>query len=307
MNGIKSPSRGAWRDKPEVGSLWGIKFVAALARSLGRPVARAFLWIVTYYFFVSRPDRVRACMEFRVRAGASVRPWPMLRHLLHFSHCALDRLYFLRGELDHFRVYRVGHEHLADLAEKKRGAVLLGCHLGSFEALRAASRAHNLPLFVVADFANAGRLNAVLSLFGDNSTTRFLDASTDPVAMGLKLKEAIDSGGLVAILADRAGQGRSVEVMFLGKMAPLPAGPYLLAAALDCPVYFTTAFYSAPRRYELLCEPLFDRISLPRNNREQAVQSYAQAYAQRLERYAKIYPDNWFNFFSFWSAPDGDT
>jgi predicted LPLAT superfamily acyltransferase len=299
----QATSPTGWRQTEEVGSLWGVRFVGRLANKVGRPAARAFLWIVTLYFFVTRPDRVAHCREFRRRAGASDSSWEVFLHMLSFAHCSLDRLYFLSGRSKLFRVYRKGHEHIRELRREKRGAMFLGCHLGSFEALRAVSRDFGLPLYIVADFHNARRLNAILDLFGDNQDTRFLDAGGDRVTMALKVREIIQAGGVVAILADRAGHGRVEEVPFLGSLAPFPVGPYVLAAHSKCPVYLTTGFYTAPNRYEILCERLFDRVDLPRKGRTEALRDCAKVYAGRLEHYAKQMPDNWFNFYSFWSDP----
>lgn len=301
---LRNPSRPTWKMSEEVGSLWGIVFVAELAKWAGRSAARFFVFWLAAYFYLTRPERVAACVEFRARAGAGTSPLEVFRHFLVFAHCALDRLYFLSGRHELFRYFLVGHNYIQDLAESQRGAILVGAHLGSFEALRAASRKHKLDLLIVADFQNARRLNAILSQFGDNEKTRFLDASGDRVTLGLEIKEAVGRGGLVAILADRAGHGRTVEVEFLGKSAHFPVGPYLLASLVECPVYFTTAFYSPPRRYELLCEPFAESISLPRGAREEALRSYAEKYARRLEHYARMYPENWFNFYPFWSETD---
>ena len=170
--------------------------------------------------------------------------------------------------------------------------------------MRAVARDFQLNLFVVADFENAKMISAILAQFGDNSRTRFLDASGDRISLGIAVKEAVDSGGVVAILADRAGHGRSADVQFFGQRAPLPVGPYLIAASVKCPVYFTTAVYTAPNRYELLCEPFAESVDLPRGQREEALAKYAQTYADKLSRYAKMYPDNWFNFYHFWRSSE---
>jgi predicted LPLAT superfamily acyltransferase len=219
---------------------------------------------------------------------------------LTFAECALDRFFFLRGRYSSFQIEQIGHNHIEELVQKRRGAILLGCHLGSFEALRAASRHHQVPVSIVADFLSAQKLNAILSSIGDNTETRFLDASGDRVSLGLKVREAVDRGELVAILADRAGLGRFVRVPFLGQEAPFPVGPYLLASLAACPLYFTTSLYTAPNRYELICEPFADRVHLPRKEREASLRRYVEAYAKRLEFYARRNPDNWFNFFPFW-------
>jgi predicted LPLAT superfamily acyltransferase len=222
--------------------------------------------------------------------------------MVHFAHCALDRLYFLAGRMDLFRVDRVGHEHIQKLRDEKQGALLFGCHLGSFEALRAISRQADLPVTIIADFHNAARMNAILDLFGDNRRTKFLDAGGSRITLGLQVNDIIARGELVAVLADRAGHGRSEEVDFLGARARFPVGPYILAAHADCPVYFTASFSTAPNRYEIVCEPLFERIELPRRRREETLRRCAQRFADRLAHHARRRPDNWFNFYPFWST-----
>ena len=83
----------------------------------------------------------------------------------------------------------------------------------------------------------------------------------------LTLKERIDAGEMVALLADRVGLGdRVVEVDLFGAPALLPAGPYWLAASLRCPVYLTFGLYHEPNRYDLYCEPFAERIELPRGD-----------------------------------------
>ena len=94
-----------------------------------------------------------------------------------------------------------------------------------------------------------------------------------------------------------------MTVDFLGSKAQLPAGPYLLAASLRCPVYLTYGVYRAPNRYELHCEPFAAAVVLPRGRRSDAIQQYAQRYADRLAAWCHEAPDNWFNFYDFWATP----
>ena len=108
---------------------------------------------------------------------------------------------------------------------------------------------------------------------------------------------------MVALLGDRAmPQGRVAEVTFLGSRAVFPTGPYLLAAALGCPVFLTFALHTPPNRYDIHCELFAERVVLPRREREEALRELAQRYAERLEHYCRLAPDNWFNFYDFWRA-----
>ena len=86
----------------------------------------------------------------------------------------------------------------------------------------------------------------------------------------------------------------------MGGRIELPTGPYVLASVLKCPIYLTFGLYQAPNRYDLYCEPFADDIVLPRGDREPALRALAQRYAERLEHYCRLAPDNWFNFADTW-------
>ncbi len=118
----------------------------------------------------------------------------------------------------------------------------------------------------------------------------------------LRAKEAIDQGAMVAMLGDRTGlNAKSTLVTFMGRPAPLPTGPFLMASALRCPVLLVFGIYRGGNWYEMHCEPFAERIELPRKNREEALQAYCQAYADRLEHFAREHPYNWFNLYDFWN------
>ena len=291
-----------WKASKEVGSLWGIAFVARIANWAGRPVAKFMLLGISLYFYVTQEDKRQACIDFRKSAGADTSFLAIYFHFYTFAVCAMDRLFFLQGKTEQFCLLQRGHQNIQSLLTPEKGAILLGSHLGSFEALRAASRDDNIPVNIVADFENAQRLSAILSMFGDNEKTRFLDASGDRISLGLAVKEAVDRGELVAILADRAGHGRSATASFFGRPVDFPVGAYLLAYTSDCPLYFTTSVYTAPNRYELIFEAFASRVVLPRRARQEALDGYVQQYAHRLEHYARLRPDNWFNFYPYWAT-----
>ena len=86
----------------------------------------------------------------------------------------------------------------------------------------------------------------------------------------------------------------------MGKTAPFPSGPYQLAAALKCPVYVTLGLYRGENRYDVYCEPFAEEISLPRKDKQAALATYASQYARIIEKYVRMEPYNWFNFYDFW-------
>jgi predicted LPLAT superfamily acyltransferase len=294
-----------WRDVSERGTRLGIKAVVVMATVFGRGPARLLgACIALYYTLTSRVARETGD-ELRRRLGLPVGFGPAFTHVRRFAHCTIDALFFLRGKTRAFRVTRNGKEHLQGLRDTKRGAVLLGAHLGSFYAMRMQSTQEALPLYPVVYTKHARLINDVLESLDPGSQTRLIEmGGGDSLDFMLKIRERVEEGGLVAILGDRPPpDGKTVEVDFLGGKVALPAGPYILAASLRCPVYFTAGLYRGGNHYELFCVPFADSVVLPRGDRQAAIARYAQQYADLLEEFVRKAPDNWFNFFDFWAPP----
>ena len=121
------------------------------------------------------------------------------------------------------------------------------------------------------------------------------------IDFALRLRDCLERGEMIGVLGDRAVDGKTVEVDFLGSPARFPSGSFALAAAMRCPVLLTFALHTPPNRYDPYCEPLVERVVLPRKEREAALRAHVQHYVQRLEHYCRLQPDNWFNFYDFWS------
>jgi predicted LPLAT superfamily acyltransferase len=295
---------GRWLEQREVGALWGVRILVVLATMFGRRVPRLVLPLIAAYYVILHRSARAASSSYLARIGQPSGLWAVYLHVLRFAQCTLDRLFFIKGDYRPFRVTRTGKELLDRLAHERRGAILLGAHLGSFEALRAAAVAEAIPINVFGNFRNAPMVNSLLDELGNNSQTRFVDAGNSPVVTALSLRKLVERGEIVAILADRAGHGATAAVPFLGASARLPTGPYALAAVLGCPVYLTFALHRPPASYELHCELFAERIEAPRATRNVALSTWAARYAARLEYYCRLAPDNWFNFYDFWEQDD---
>ncbi len=296
-------SRSVWREIPEVGTIAGLRLVIAMCDLFGRRLTRVFVSLLAFYYgLLSRRAR-RSSRDYLRRMQLPHGFWQVSAHIRCFAHTVLDRAYFVRDRFEPFEINYDGHEHLVRLLDNGKGAVLLGAHIGSFEAMRAQSVALNVPITVIGDFSNAPRINAVLQRINPHVNTRLLQITPGSVEFALRIREVIERGELVAILGDRTGHGKTIEVDFLGARARFAAGPYLLAATLRCPIYLAVALHHAPNRYDLYCEPFAEEVRLPRENRQPALEAYAQRYARRLEHFCRLGPHNWFNFFPFW--PEG--
>ena len=298
----EATARGrAWLETRESGSVLGIRFLLWLGTAFGRWPVRLLLRVIVLYYALIRPAARMASREYLRRVGQAHGFGAVYRHLFCFAQCAADRPFFIAGRRSAFRVETHGEEHLDALHRQGRGAVLLGAHLGSFEALQAQAGHERLVVNVVGYFRNARMINRVLESLGGSIHTRLLEPSAG-VSFALKLRDCIERGEFVAILGDRSVDAKTVQVDFLGAPAHFPTGPFVLAAALRCPLLLTFGLHHQPNRYELYCEPFADPVTLPRARREEALREHVQRFAHRLEHYCRLAPDNWFNFYDFWAS-----
>ena len=299
MSAARAPSR-SWLEMREVGSVLGIRCLLYVATAFGRAPMRGLLRVIVLYYALLHGAARAASRAYLRRVGRPSGFWAVYAHLLRFAQCAADRPFLIAGRHDAFAVQTHGAEHLAALCRERRGALLLGAHLGSFEALHAQAGQERLVVNVVGYFRNARMINRVLEQLGSQVHARLLEPGSG-IDFALKLRDCIERGEFVAMLGDRQVDGNTAVVEFLGEPAAFPTGPFALAAALGCPVLLTFGLHRPPNRYELYCEPFAECVRLPRAQREQALHAHVQRFAARLEHYCRLAPDNWFNFYDFWS------
>ncbi|HEX3478789.1 MAG TPA: hypothetical protein VHT91_27395 [Kofleriaceae bacterium] len=297
-----------WRHIPEAGTVLGIRLLVLLARVFGRRIAGGFLYLVALYYVIARGPVRRASRDYLRRVGQPATFGNAVRHLHTFARVSLDRLFFFTGRWQPFRVEQKNHDRLVQAAQTGRGVLLLGAHLGSFEVMRSRARQFGVPINAVADYSNAERVNRVARSLAPDVETRLISLADDSLGAMLAIRAAIDRGELVAMLGDRTMAGkpdaaRVVMAPFLGADAAFPAGPWLLAHALRCPVYFVAGVFTPPNHYALQFELLAEEVRLDRQDRAGSLAGYVRAYAAMLEAQVRSAPMNWFNFYDFWSPP----
>jgi predicted LPLAT superfamily acyltransferase len=299
----QAPAR-RWMQVQEKGSILGMTIVVTVARLLGRRAAGLVIRFVAAWYVLFAPAVRRASRGYLVRVRGQASLADVYRHVFTFAQVATDRLFMVRGDFRPFRVTTHGEEHLRRLRDERCGALLVLAHLGSFEVLRALSRERNLPVNVLGYFQNARMLNAVLRRLDPTVDARLIEIRPGDPSFVFEVEDRIARGELVGTMGDRVGHdGKAALVDFLGAPAAFPTGPYLLAAALRCPVYLAFGMYQAPDRYDLFCEPFAPLVELPRGpGRAPALQALARCFAERLEHYCRAYPDAWFNFYDFWDV-----
>ncbi|APT59849.1 MAG: hypothetical protein DI532_20770 [Azospirillum brasilense] len=294
-----------WERQAERGSAGALRLMVWIVDHLGGGVAQFLLYPVTAYFLLSAPQRWTASRVFLSRALGRRAGWrDLYRQYFAFCSTFLDRLYLLRGQTAGYEFRVTGLEHLQALIAEKRGCILLGAHLGSFEAMRSlADQGCPVEVLALMQADHAARATAFFETVAPQHMATVVPLGR-PDAM-LRAKECLERGGLLGILADRGPEGARLSYhSFLGQPAGFPVGPHALAAVLRAPVMLAFGLWHGARRYEIRFEPFADQIAPDRQNRQADLETVMGRYVTRLEDMARRHPYNWFNFYDFWKRPE---
>ncbi|MGI9077907.1 MAG: lysophospholipid acyltransferase family protein, partial [Gemmatimonadaceae bacterium] len=176
-----------------------------------------------------------------------------------------------------------------DLAMRAgRGLILVGGHLGNWEAAGAYLAARGIPIDVVARrmsnplfdrYLNATRERMGMTVIYDREAVR-------------RTARSVREGRAVAFLADQGVKHlASTYVPFFGRPAKTPRGPALFALRWDIPLIFGTALRQAGGKYRLILEA----VQVERTgDRDADVDRVVARFTEILERYVRVAPEQYF-------------
>ncbi|PTO81428.1 glycosyltransferase family 2 protein [Vibrio splendidus] len=305
-----------WSRTQERGTVLGIKLLLAVYTLLGRGVFNLILrGVMRYYHLTGK--RARNASEqylFQLKAYAEQQNIELpaeltsYNHLLSFGHTMLDKLAAWKGDFSVDNLSIHGQEQFESMVANKQGVLILGSHLGNIELCRALGRRHsNIKINALVFTEHAERFNSVMKAVNPQSDLNLIQVTSMGPDTAILLQQKLEQGEWIVIVGDRTStskESRSVWAEFLGKEAPFPQGPFMLASVLKAPVFLLFGLrddsQSKPH-FNVYFEHFSDKIELPRKTREQSLQQVVQKYADRLEHYTLKAPLQWYNFFNFWT------
>jgi len=299
-----------WAAIGERGGVWGMRFLFAAYRLLGRGVFTVLLYPVVAYFYVTGSRTRHASHAYleavRTRLAREGRPIPpgmnVFHHVVAFGNAILDKLAMWAGALPASSLEFADAPVLQQFTDG-RGVLFIGSHHGNLEVLRAfGEQVQGLKVNALVSTRNSPNFIRVMQAVSPQTLENMIQVdSLGPEAV-IMLRDKLAAGEHVAISGDRVSvkhNERSIRAPFLGRPAPFPEGPFVLASLLECPVYLLFCF-KIGGKYRVAIEPFADPLVLPRKERRAALERAIVRYAERLEAHCLLAPMQWFNFFDFW-------
>ncbi|WP_339896807.1 hypothetical protein [uncultured Gilvimarinus sp.] len=293
-----------WSQASERGSALGMQLLFSVYRFGGRVLVYPVVCLVVSYFYITRASVRRHSARYLARAtGKKASARLVWQHHLAFARALMDRLDAWMGRIQRHDVDFSGHQQLLQLQREKKGGILLGAHFGNLEMCRAVvENDGSLKLNVILHNANTAKFNKLMERASEQSGVRLIQVSDITPATAIALKEKLDDGEFLILLADRLPPGNSSRYFtapFLGAEARFPSGPFWLALLLDAPVFFLAGF-DRGNGYCAELVPLREGGRVRRAERESVCQAMLRDYITELERLCRCYPLQWFNFFDYW-------
>ncbi len=294
-----------WIRQPERSNLATLRLMTWISLTFGRPVGRLVLLGITAYFVLFAPRARRASRAYLRRAlGRAPGLGDVARHVHAFASTIHDRVYLLADRFELFDIEVEGEALMLELLERGEGALLFGAHLGSFEVVRSLGRRHpGLRIALTMFEDNARKIKATLEAINPGARPEIIPLGQ--VDTMLRVRDALDAGQFVGLLADRSLEDDETRpVPLLGDTVHLPVGAFRMAALLRHRVVFMAGLYLGGNRYRIRFVEIADFARVERGARAGAVDAALLAYARELERCCRDAPNNWFNFYDFWTPPD---
>ncbi|MBS0395884.1 MAG: acyltransferase, partial [Proteobacteria bacterium] len=191
--------------RPEGGGWLALWLIRTLALTVGRLPARLVLMPATLYFLWRRGPERRASRRFLTRAlGRPATLWDVARHIYTFSVVTLDRVFLLSEAFRGFDIRTFGLAELHQALDLKHGALLIGAHVGSFDALRVlALQRPELEVRPVIDIEQNPTVSRLLASLNPEIAASIINARQDGTTTALAIHEALQQRALVTLLADR--------------------------------------------------------------------------------------------------------
>ena len=180
---------------------------------------------------------------------------------------------------------------VTDALRSGKPVIITGMHFGSIE----------VPVVVVSDMVGH-HVTAPMEIVKDPALARWFEESRRRVGVNIVpmtdarrgLMAAVRRGESVGMVADRDLLHNGLMVPFFGHLAPIPAGPALLAVETGLPIYVGSARRAAHLRYK----GKLVRLEVPSEGRlRERVTAITANLAAAFETLLADGPEQWFGAF----------
>jgi len=194
----------------------------------------------------------------------------------------------------------LGEENLVNALSRGKGVICITPHLGNWElgGYVLASKGYPINILTLKEESQyLSRYEEKLrEKAGIHSIT--IDPKEKPNLAILEIARRLKGNEIVAMVADRNYGGQAVEIDFFGQSTLFPTGAVQLALETGAAIVPVFVVLEEKMKYwGIIGEPLPIRMDI---DKKEAVRQGVQELGKKFEEMISRYPDQWFNFFTYW-------
>jgi KDO2-lipid IV(A) lauroyltransferase len=198
----------------------------------------------------------------------------------------------------------VGGDYMIEALRMEKGVICITPHLGNWEigGLLFSFRGGELNVLTLdeRDLDTKSFREEMRKRRGIKNI--YINPKDDSPMAILDAVKTLRRNEIVAMLGDRIETQKTMTFDFFGKKTPFPIGVAILAMATGAPVLPVFVVMERNRKYRGVIEsPIYFNAS-SRDDREAVIRKGMESLIKKFEEYIEKYPDQWYNFYSYWES-----
>jgi len=185
-------------------------------------------------------------------------------------------------------------ERMEKAVQSSRGIILLTGHFGNWELANLAGALHGYPIMILAREQKMKRLNELLNTLRESKGCKVIRKGITT----RNILKALYDKQVVGILADQDAGKQGVFLDFFGRPASTPPGAMAFAKKADAVVIPNFIVRVNGPHHKLFLEERIDFRDSPNAD----IVTKLQKYISILEKYVRMYPDQWLWLHKRWKS-----
>ena len=287
--------------------LFWFSFFSAI---IPRPLQRFFTVSIGNLFYFLMPtarEGVMANLRVISRGRWSKEEITVLarRTFQNYGQYLLDYMVMPRLTAAHKRrmvARELGQGHMVRALKQGKGVICITPHLGNWELGGLLLAFKGAELYVLTLDETDSQTKAFRErMRAQKGIKNIYINPLDPTpAAVIEVVKVLKEKKVVAMLGDRPRNNNTIEVDFFGRKTPFPLGVATLAMATGAAVLPVFVVLKRGRYEGVIERPIYFQTP-SRKERDKAIREGMEDLAKVFEHYIKAYPDQWYNFYPYWS------
>lgn len=218
-----------------------------------------------------------------------------------FGKIIVDRFAVFAGKGDTFKVDIIGQEYFDSLMNAPEGFIFTSAHVGNFEIAGYLLRQDKKMMNLVAYDGETSDIKENRSRSYAKNNCKIIEVKDDMSHL-FAIKEALSKGEILGLSGDRTTFKNTKNYLydFLGHQAAFPTGVFHLAVQFDVKVLAIFVMKMRGKRYQIYVRPI--ELTGACIDKKEKIEKMTELFIKELEDVLCQYPEQWFNYYNFWTA-----